>query len=130
MAILSKLVFDSKKPKDNYLDVEVPEFGEGAKIRIQKMTVAGQIRLGRLHNTVREAKRISDDNRTALYSTATLMCAMVDEDGAYLEQNDDIETIKQVLVGLESHGVFMRLFTACNKVNGVVVDPEATKKNS
>lgn len=130
MTVLNKLVFNGKKARDNYIDVDVPEFGEGAKIRIQKTTVAGEIRASRLYDVIRNATRISEDNRSALFSTVSLICSMVDEDGNYLEQGEDLESIKATLVGLESHGVFMRLFVACNKVNSAVIDNDTTKKNS
>lgn len=131
MALLKQLNIDSGEQNRKFEDVSVPELGDNAEIRIQKMSVKGNFRMTRLHKTISEMD-VDDDTRAALNMTATMMCCMVDEDGDYLLPG---ENVAEVLEVFETHGVFMRLFVACNRVNGIKVDKEVkdlttAKKNS
>lgn len=132
MSLLKKLNISAGVQNSAFEDVAVPELGKDAEIRVQKLRVAGQIRLNELHNII-EKMKVKDKNRiNLLYTTAMLMCTMVDEDGEYLVQSDDISA---TLDALDSQGVFFKLFMANSRVNNVTVENadetlEDAKKNS
>ena len=130
--LLKKLNIASSTQNLKFEDVPAPEFGEGAEIRVQRINVMGQLRLGELSAIIDEAKVKDTNKENLLRMTANLMCVMVDEDGEYLIPENNIEGTLQTL---DNSGVFFRLITANNNVN--TVDAEFTdetldqaKKNS
>ena len=130
--LLKKLNIASSTQNLKFEDVPTPEFGEGAEIRVQRINVMGQLRLGELSAIIDEAKVKDTNKENLLRMTANLMCVMVDEDGEYLIPENNIEGTLQTL---DNSGVFFRLITANNNVN--TVDAEFTdetldqaKKNS
>lgn len=132
MTILKTLNVKDVKHQPKFKDVPVNEIEEGAKIRIRKMTVSGQMRLSELHKQIDKMNCKSYDV-PVLRMTAVLMCVMVDEEGNALMPDDNIVEVKDLL---DNTGVLDRLINASNEVNGVkqvteeVEDLKSTKKNS
>lgn len=132
MALLKKLNISKSVQNSAYEDVAVPELGEDAVIRVQKLRISGQIRLNELHELIEEMN-IKDKNQTNMLNiTAMLMCTMVDEDGQYLVPENEILATMNTL---DSAGVFFKLFSANNRVNSVDVaeveeNLDKAKKNS
>lgn len=131
MALLEKLNFKSGEQNKDYEDVPVPEIEDGAEIRICKVRVKAQLRIGHLQKKILEMKGLDADTVMLYRNTATLMCVMVDDRSAPLVPGDDIESTFNYL---DQKGVFFRLVEANNRVNGVKVvqgeNLEDSKKNS
>lgn len=114
--LLKKLNIAGAVQNSHFEDVKVPELGKGAEIRIQRMKILGQMRLGELYENIDKMKVKSAQLDNMLRMTASLMCVMVDENGEYLIPEDDVESTMNTL---DDSGVFFRLLTANNKVNSV-----------
>ena len=131
MALLEKLNFKSGEQNKDYEDVPVPEIEEGAEIRITKVRVKAQLRIGQLQKKILEMKGLDDDTVMLYKNTATLMCVMVGDDGMPLVAGDDIESTFDFL---DRKGVFFKLVQANNRVNAVKFvegeNLEDSKKNS
>lgn len=132
MALLKKLNIERGEPNKNYEDVLVPSIGEGVEIRIQKLKIAGQLRLSQLYKKVDEMNVTDEIQFSLLGTTSMLMCTMVDDQGNYLMPSDDIEA---TLNYLDSKDVIHLLMAASNRVNKIEVsiEPESlekSKKNS
>lgn len=132
MSLLKKLNIDSSAQNVSHEDVDVPELGEDAKIRVQKLRIAGQIRLSELHKLIEDMKLKDKNQVNMLNITAMLMCVMVDEEGEYLVPENEILATMNTL---DSAGVFFTLFSANNRVNAVNVEEvdenlDKAKKNS
>lgn len=114
--LLKKLNIAGAVQNSHFEDVKVPELGEGAEIRIQRMRILGQMRLGELNEIIDKMKVKNAQKDNMLRITASLMCVMVDENGDYLIPEDDVEG---TMNALDDSGVFFRLLSVNNKVNSV-----------
>lgn len=133
MAILKSLKIDSSVQNVPYEDVPVDQIEKGAVIRVRKLSIAGQMRLGNLTKNLEELSLDQFDlmcNRM----TALLMCTMFNDEDGYLVAGGEEEIIPTRQF-LESKGVFSDLMQAHNNVNGLSTvtektDLEAEKKSS
>lgn len=109
MALLEKLNFKSGEQNKDYEDVPVHEIEDGAEIRICKVRVKAQLRIGHLQKKILEMKGLDADTVMLYRNTATLMCVMVGDDGVPLVTGDDIESTFNYL---DKMGIFFKLVEA------------------
>lgn len=129
MALLK--IIDSKQVTRRHVDVPV---SEGVEVRLQSMTVEGQLRLAKLNkriNQISAEKGYTAEQVGVLGIVASLMCQMVDDEGVFLAPDD--EQIEAVRDWLDINGYFFTLMSAMNELNGLKLDAENledAKKNS
>lgn len=117
MAILTKLV-----PVIKSESVPVPNLGEDAEIIIRKMTAGDQTRYLSLFE---KCKLESGNIDVSAFNIVRLMCCMVDEDGEYITDEDEIEQIKK----LDSDS-YVALLEVCDRLNPIITKDDLAEKKS
>lgn len=100
--------------------VAVPQWGEDAEVMLTELTIKGKIRQQRFITEIQNRKA-DDDEKTALFMCANIMCAMVDpETGDFLVEESQLDQFRQSVEG----DTISALLVAYHQVNPIVLTGE------
>ena len=117
MTVLTNLVPVIKSER-----VPVPNLGKDAEIIVRQMPAGDQ---SRYLSMFESCKKEDGEIDVAVFNLTRLMCCMVDEEGNYITEEDELDKLKQL-----DSDTFAALITACDKLNPIITKDDLAEKKS